>query len=458
MKDISKIKNVYFLGIGGIGMSALARYFKFRGAAVSGYDKTSTSLTDELIREGIAVHFTENLKAIPKDTELVILTPAVPSDHKEYLFLKKNGYEIKKRSEILAEVIRNTYTIAVAGTHGKTTITSMIAHILKSAGKDVTAFIGGIAKNYNSNLILSQKNSLAVVEADEYDRSFLHLHPDVAVISSMDPDHLDVYGDRNYMVESFTMFAKQVRNNGGLFIKKGLKLSDKTIKFRTYSARLKSDFIAEGIHVKEGSFYFSIRFPDDKKVDIRLGVPGLHNVENAVAAAAVASELGISKTLIKKALESYSGVLRRFDYRIREKELIYIDDYAHHPEEIKACLSAARMLYPNKKITGVFQPHLYSRTRDLAEGFTESLSLLDELILLDIYPAREMPIKNVTSEKLLKKVKLKNKILCSKEDLIEELIKRKLEVLITIGAGDIDQLVMPIEKSLLNMLTVERTF
>ncbi|HNW97312.1 MAG TPA: UDP-N-acetylmuramate--L-alanine ligase [Bacteroidales bacterium] len=458
MKEINKIKNIYFLGIGGIGMSALARYFKSLGANVSGYDKTPTPLTSELIKEGINVHFDENINAIPENVDLVVYTPAVPKDHKEFIYLKENKFSLKKRAEVLAGVVNDSFTIAVAGTHGKTTITSMIAHILKCAKKDVMAFIGGIAKNYKSNLILSGKNSIAVVEADEYDRSFLQLHPDIAVISAMDADHLDIYGDKNYVVESFTLFAKQIRNEGKLFLKKSLKLTDDKIKYQSYSAKVKCEYMASDIKVSDGAFYFTLNFPENKKTEIKAGVPGMHNVENAVAAAAVAYQMGVQVNVIKKALESYSGVMRRFDYRINEKELVFIDDYAHHPEEIKACLNAVRELYPSKKITGVFQPHLFSRTRDFADGFAESLAMLDECILLDIYPARELPIKGVTSEMLLEKIKIKNKSLCTRDDLIEELVKRKLEVLVTIGAGDIDQLVLPIEKSLKNILKIQREF
>lgn len=458
MADLNKIKSFYFLGIGGIGMSALARYFRRNGAKVSGYDKTPTPLTEALIKEGIHLHFEEDVKKIPKDVQLVVYTPAVPKDHKEYVFLKENNFPIMKRSEILAEVVKDTFTIAVSGTHGKTTITAMIAHILKTAGKDVMAFVGGITKNYNSNLILSEKNKISVVEADEYDRSFLQLHPDMAVISAMDADHLDIYGDQDYMVESFTLFAKQIRKNGKLFLKKSLKLSDESVRTCSYSAKQKADFYADNIEIRDGAFYFTLYLKGEKEIKIKAGVPGYHNVENAVAAASVATTMGVSSSQIKKALESYQGVLRRFDYRINEKELIFIDDYAHHPEEIKACLNAARMLYPKKKITGIFQPHLYTRTRDLAGGFAESLALLDELILLDIYPARELPIEGVTSEMLLKKIKMKNKVFCSREELVEELIKRDLEVLITLGAGDIDQLVLPIEKSLKNILKVQKEF
>jgi UDP-N-acetylmuramate--alanine ligase len=457
MVDIKKIKKVYLLGIGGIGMSALARFFKAKGAQVSGYDKTQTTLTDELCKDGIKVHFDENIEMIPKDVDLVIYTPAIPKDHKEYLFLKEKGIEIHKRAEILGLVTQDSYTIAVSGTHGKTTITSMIAHILKQSGKDIFSFIGGISKNYKSNLILSDKNLIAVVEADEFDRSFLQLHPDIAVISSMDADHLDIYGNQDYMIESFRLFANQIKDNGKLFLKKSLVLSNiKTIPL-TYSAIEKADYYATDIRIENGYFHYTIKCPDNLNIKIKSIVPGKHNVENAVVAAAIALNIGVQPNEIKKALQSYTGVCRRFDYRIKTNDLIFIDDYAHHPEEIKACLNAARELYPGKKITGVFQPHLFTRTRDLADGFIKSLSMFDELILLDIYPARELPIEGITSENLLKKIPLQNKMVCKKEDLIEELIKRKLDVLITIGAGDIDQLVEPIEKSLKNILRISKS-
>ena len=415
MINIDKIKKVYFLGIGGIGMSALAKYFKAKGAQVSGYDKTSTPLTDELIKKGIAVHFEEKIELVPKDIDLVIYTPAVPKDHKEYVYLKKKGYEIRKRAEILGMITKNSYTVAVSGTHGKTTITSMIAHILKQSGMDIYSFIGGISKNYKSNLILSKNSAIAVVEADEFDRSFLQLHPNIAVISAMDADHLDIYGSRDYLVESFRLFANQIKENGTLFLKKSLTLSGVNSMVKTYSAIEKADYFADDIKVKNEFFHYTINCPGKIKIPVKAGVPGLHNVENAVAASAVALNFGVAPEKIKKALQSYTGVCRRFDYRIREKELVFIDDYAHHPEEIKACINAARKLYPGKKITGIFQPHLYTRTRDLAEEFAKSLAMLDELILLDIYPARELPIKGVTSEMLLKKIKIKNKIVCSKE-------------------------------------------
>lgn len=448
MQDIDKIKKVYFLGIGGIGMSALARYFKAKGAVVCGYDKLATPLTSELINEGIPVHFDENIEFVPKDLDLVIYTPAIPKDNKEFIYLKENGYNIHKRAEVLGLITQNSFTVAVAGTHGKTTITSMIAHILKQAGKDIFSFIGGISKNYNSNLILSEKNTITVVEADEFDRSFLQLCPDIAVISSMDTDHLDIYGSKEYMVESFKLFANRIKENGKLFLKKGLSLPGPDANVQSYSAKEKADYYASDVKVKNGVFYYTILCPDNIKISVKAGVQGMHNVENAVVATAVALNFGISSEEIKNALQSYSGVRRRLEYRIKEKNLVFIDDYAHHPEEIRACVNAVRELYPGKKITGVFQPHLFSRTRDLADGFVESLSMFDELILLDIYPARELPIEGVTSQMLLDKINIKNKMLCSKEELIETLIRRKLEVLVTMGAGDIDQLVEPIEKSL----------
>ena len=452
MLNLNNIKKVYFLGIGGIGMSALARYFKAMGAEVSGYDKTSTTLTNELIHEGIPVHFDENIALLPKNANLYIYTPAVPKNHKEYEFLIQNEFLIHKRAEVLGLITKNVFTIAVAGTHGKTTITSMIAHILKEAEKDVFSFIGGICKNYHSNLILSKNNTICVVEADEFDRSFLQLHPDIAVISSMDADHLDIYGNENYMIESFSLFASQRKANGVLFLKKNLKLNDTPANTLSYSANEKADFFASDIKIENGNYFYKINGPDNLIFNVKSGVPGMHNVENAVIAAAVAYNMGIQWDVIAKALETYCGVQRRFDYRINTKDLVFIDDYAHHPEEIRACLKSVKELYPGKKITGVFQPHLFSRTRDLADGFVETLSLLDELILLDIYPARELPIEGISSKMLLDKIKIKNKVLCLKENLIPLILQKKPEVLVTMGAGDIDQLVEPIEKCLMNNL------
>ncbi len=458
MMKLSDIKNIYFLGIGGIGMSALARYFKANGVQVSGYDKTKTSLTEELIKEGILVHFEDDVNSLPQEIDLVIYTPAIPAEHKEFRFLKEKGYQMMKRAEILGLITGDSFTVAVAGTHGKTTTTSMIAHILKQSGKDVFSFIGGITKNYNSNLILSEKNSLAIVEADEFDRSFLHLRPDIAVISSMDADHLDIYGSKDYMVESFKLFADRIKPGGKLIIKKSLELPAVAAQSLTYSAKEKADYFVSDVKIEKGNYQYKVHCPDNIVISVKTGVPGMHNVENAVATIAVALNLEVKPEEIENAIQSYTGVIRRFDYHIKEDELVFIDDYAHHPEEIKACLRTARELYPGKKITGIFQPHLYTRTRDLAEGFADSLAMLDELILLEIYPARELPIEGITSQMLLDKIEIKNKMICSKENLIEELIKRKLEVLITLGAGDIDQLVVPIEKSLKNILNVMKTY
>lgn len=455
MTDINKIKVVYFLGIGGIGMSAIARFFKAKGAVVAGYDKTPTALTDELIKEGIAVHFDESIETLPENIDLVVYTPAIPAEHKEFVFFNEKGFNIRKRSEVLGMITRETFTIAVSGTHGKTTITSMIAHILKQSKKDIISFIGGISKNYNTNLILSENITIAVVEADEFDRSFLQLRPDYAIISSMDADHLDIYGSRDFLIESFRLFASQVKENGKLFLKKKLELPGISAETISYSAKEKADYYAANIRVENGCFHYNICCPDNINISVKTVVPGLHNVENAIVATAIALNLGVSPAGIKKALQSYSGVVRRFDFRIKEKNLVFIDDYAHHPEEIKACIAAVRELYPGKKITGVFQPHLFTRTRDLAEDFAESLAKLDELILLDIYPARELPVEGVTSEMLLDKIIMENKMLCQKENLIEVLIRKEPEVLITIGAGDIDQLVEPIEKSLKNIYKIK---
>jgi UDP-N-acetylmuramate--alanine ligase len=447
--------NVYLLGIGGIGMSALARYFNAMGKAVSGYDKTRTALTDELAAEGIDIHFTEDvakLRALgltPENT-LVIYTPAVPKSHSEYIYFTAEGFGIKKRSEVLGQITENSFTVAVAGTHGKTTTSSLIAHILRSSGVDCSAFLGGITQNYGTNLLigknLNDSGSIVVVEADEYDRSFLALHPDIAVITSIDADHLDIYGSQELMHESYNLFARQVKKGGVLIAKKGTEAILKDVEARviSYSLRENTDFHASGIHVSGGQYRYSVMSTGAEMKDLTLGLPGSHNVENSVAAVAVAKTMGITDAQIRSALASFKGVKRRFEYHVKSEAFTYIDDYAHHPEELKACILSVRELFPSKKITGVFQPHLYTRTRDFAAEFSESLSLLDEVILLDIYPARELPIEGVTSAMLLKDIKSASKMVCSKEGLIEELKKRKLEVLLTAGAGDIDMLVEPI--------------
>jgi UDP-N-acetylmuramate--alanine ligase len=453
MRQVTEIKYFYFLGIGGIGMSALARYFNKMGKKVAGYDKIETSLTNELTDEGIDIHYEENINAIPseilsnKSDTLVVVTPAIPKNHTEWNYFINNGYSIVKRSELLGLLTKESKTVAVAGTHGKTTTSTIIAHLIKQSGINCSAFLGGIAKNYNSNLLLSKEKGLIVVEADEYDRSFLTLYPSMAVITSMDADHLDIYGSKEYMEESYRLFAQQVNSNGIIIAKKGLNLGENiSATVKTYSNREEADYVANNIRVEDGKFVFDFVSADKKIKNIVWGMPGRHNVENAIAAIAVALNLGVKEEIIKSALLSFEGVKRRFEFHVRTSKNVYIDDYAHHPEELKACIEGIKELYIDKKITGVFQPHLYSRTRDFAEGFAQSLDMLDECILLDIYPARELPIEGVSSQTIMDRMKLKNKKLLSKEALLEYINEKKPEVLVTLGAGDIDQLVEPIKK------------
>ncbi len=459
--DFKNIKQVYFLGIGGIGMSALARYFNSMGAKVSGYDKTPTKLTDELIAEGIDIHFYDNIRLIPATIKqlpyaieniLIVYTPAIPKNHSELFYFKESGFVIKKRAEVLGMITENSNTIAVAGTHGKTTTSTLIAHILKVANLDPSGFLGGISQNYNTNLLLSSSvasNNLVVVEADEYDRSFLTLHPAIGVITSVDADHLDIYGDEKYMQESYSLFAKQVKSK--LILKRNiLDKIDSGKKAITYSVNDESsDYFAENIRIENGAYHYDIVTPINIFSDLTLGLPGLHNVENSVAATAVGCEMGVSEDNIRKALKSFGGVKRRFDYQIKTDSLVYIDDYAHHPEELKAAINSVKEMYQNKKITGIFQPHLYTRTRDFADEFARSLDLLDECILMEIYPARELPIEGVSSKMLFDKMKSTNKRIVQNKDLVEEISKRKLEVLLTLGAGDIDMFVEPIRNTLL---------
>jgi UDP-N-acetylmuramate--alanine ligase len=442
--NLNNIHSIYFLGIGGIGMSGLARYFHSKGLKVWGYDRTQTPLTSALEIEGIPVHYSDDPALISDSPDLVIFTPAIPADNREFLFIKEMNYPVKKRAEVLGMLAEGRFTIAVAGTHGKTSITSIVAHILKSSGCNVTAFIGGVSRNYNSNVIISQPAEIMLAEADEYDRSFLNLMPDIAVITSMDPDHLDIYGTEEKLRESFMQFAGQIKPKGRLIIKKGLPLPQNVINI-IYSDSETCDAYARNIGIQNNKFIFDIVTAKDVIPEICFSLPGRHNVENAVAAASVAVEVGIDINAVKLALESYKGVERRFDYRINSEKIVYIDDYAHHPRELKACISAVKELYAGKKITCIFQPHLYSRTRDLADGFADALQIADELILLDIYPARELPIRGVTSELIFRKVNLSNKIMCRKEDVLDVLKSRKLDVLLTLGAGDIDTLVKPIE-------------
>ncbi len=457
--NILNYKLYYFLGVGGIGMSALARFFNHYHKAVAGYDKTASDLCKLLESEGIACHYDENvsglensLKDYKKEEVLIVYTPAVPKEHSEYQFLLKNDYTILKRSQVLGEITKQFKTIAIAGTHGKTTTTTLVTHLLKSAGINCFSFMGGISKNYNTNLLLgdvNDKDAYVVVEADEYDRSFLTLHPQIAVITSADADHLDIYGDANHVKEGYTLFSKQVKKDGVLIVKKNvdndLSLTDKRI---IYSLNLDTEYCAQSIRIENAQFFYDIKSPVESISNVTLGLPGLHNVENSIAAVAIAQQLGIKGEVIKEALRSFSGVKRRFDYRVKTEKVVYIDDYAHHPEELKATIGSVKKLYPGKKVTGIFQPHLFSRTRDFADAFAESLDMLDECILLEIYPAREKPLEGVNSQWLLDKMKLKNKKLLSKEDVLQEIEKHQKEVIVTMGAGDIDSLIGPIEKVL----------
>ena len=470
---LENINSIYFLGIGGIGMSALARYFNAMGKSVSGYDKTPTKLTDELIAEGINIHFEDNINLLPeifkdlnpesKSNHLIVFTPAVPKDHSEYVFFNLNGFNIKKRSEVLGLITEQSHTIAVAGTHGKTTTSSLIAHLLKAANLDCSAFLGGITQNYTTNLLLGEslkaqpstsnpdylKQHLIVVEADEYDRSLLTLHPEIAVITSVDADHLDIYGDKKFMEESYSLFARQVKSS--LIVKKSIEKNIETGKKPiTYSVNdTSADYYASNITIQAGEYHYDVHTPNGIFKNFILGLPGLHNVENSVSAVAVGCLLNIKEEDIRKALLTFKGVKRRFDYQIKTSNLVFIDDYAHHPEELKACINSVKEMYPNKKVTGIFQPHLYSRTRDFADDFAKSLDLLDETILMEIYPARELPIEGVSSQMLLDKMKSKHKIISQKTELVEEVCNRELQVLLTLGAGDIDTFVEPIRKKLI---------
>ncbi|MEO6302750.1 MAG: UDP-N-acetylmuramate--L-alanine ligase [Bacteroidia bacterium] len=457
--NILNYKLYYFLGLGGIGMSALARFFNHYKKEVIGYDKTATVLTNQLQDEGIACHFDDNVTALEsiltsykKEEVLVVYTPAVPKEHGEYQFLLRNNYTILKRSVVLGEITKQFKTIAIAGTHGKTTTTTLVTHLLKSAGINCFSFMGGISKNYNTNLLLgdvNDKNAYVVVEADEYDRSFLTLHPQIAVITSVDADHLDIYGDASHVKEGYTLFAKQVKSDGILIVKKNvdndLTLSNKRL---IYSLNLDTEYCAESIVMENAQFSYNIRSPVEAISGVTLGLPGLHNIENSIAAVAIAQQIGIKGDVIKNALRSFSGVKRRFDYRVKTEKVVYIDDYAHHPEELKATIGSLKKLYPTKKITGIFQPHLFSRTRDFVDDFAASLDMLDECILLDIYPAREKPIEGVTSEWLLSKMKLKDKKLMTKQQVLDRMKETTPEVLVTMGAGDVDSLIEPLEKIL----------
>ncbi|MBK7089932.1 MAG: UDP-N-acetylmuramate--L-alanine ligase [Chitinophagaceae bacterium] len=450
---IEKIKApVYFLGIGGIGMSALARYFNSRGHKVSGYDRTESELTKQLVKEGMIIHYDDNISLVEKNAALVIYTPAIPVGHSEFNFLKTNGFTIIKRSEALGLITENKLNICVAGTHGKTTTSAMVAHILRDSGFGCNAFLGGIATNYNSNFWSSEKN-VCVAEADEYDRSFLKLTPDVAVITAMDADHLDIYGTEKNMQDAFIEFTQRIKPGGLLIHKQELARSKefKAGKTWTYGARKENaDSFAQNVTIQNGAYKFDVTINKQTIKNVELNMGGRHNIENTVAAIAIARYLDIDEKKIKSAVSSFQGVKRRFEYVLKNNRHILIDDYAHHPEELRALITSAKELYPGKKCTIVFQPHLYSRTRDLADGFAEVLAIADEVILLPIYPARELPVEGVNSEMILSKMNIQQKIVVSKTGLLELLKKNETELLITAGAGDIDLLLAEIKSILVN--------
>ena len=450
---IEKIKApVYFLGIGGIGMSALARYFNSRGHKVSGYDRTESELTKQLVKEGMIIHYDDNISLVEKNAALVIYTPAIPVGHSEFNFLKTNGFTIIKRSEALGLITENKLNICVAGTHGKTTTSAMVAHILRDSGFGCNAFLGGIATNYNSNFWSSEKN-VCVAEADEYDRSFLKLTPDVAVITAMDADHLDIYRTKKNMQDAFIEFTQRIKPGGLLIHKQELARSKefKAGKTWTYGARKENaDSFAQNVTIQNGAYKFDVTINKQTIKNVELNMGGRHNIENTVAAIAIARYLDIDEKKIKSAVSSFQGVKRRFEYVLKNNRHILIDDYAHHPEELRALITSAKELYPGKKCTIVFQPHLYSRTRDLADGFAEVLAIADEVVLLPIYPARELPVEGVNSEMILSKMNIQQKIVVSKTGLLELLKKNETELLITAGAGDIDLLLAEIKSILVN--------
>jgi UDP-N-acetylmuramate--alanine ligase len=447
------MKVIYFIGIGGIGMSALARYFHSKGTKVSGYDKTSSSLTKELEQEGMQIHYEENVEIIPKDAELVVYTPAVPKEHKELVYYQQHGYKVVKRSDVLQIATESSFNICIAGTHGKTTITTMVAHLLRHTGYGCNAFLGGISVNYGTNFWGSEKK-VSVVEADEYDRSFLKLSPDIAIITAMDPDHLDIYGTAEEMEKAFIAFSGKIKPGGTLISKYGLKRTNDlqgTQQLTYHLQNRNADVFAENIRTMDGSYEFDVVVKKKKIENVKLNIGGLHNVENVIAAIASVSSLGIVKEKIKAAVAAFRGVKRRFEYVIKNDELVFVDDYAHHPEELRALISGAKSLFSNKKCTVIFQPHLYTRTRDLADGFAEVLDMADEVLLLPIYPARELPIAGVSSEMIIERMKNANKSVLNKEGLmkwIEKDFKKEGKVLITAGAGDIDLLVEPIKQIL----------
>jgi UDP-N-acetylmuramate--alanine ligase len=465
--NLQQFKLLYFIGIGGIGMSAIARYFHSRGVRIEGYDKTSTPLTKELEAQGMLIHYEENLSLLPATPDAVIYTPAIPANHLELVHYQKSpSVSVLKRSEILELITNHSKVIGVAGTHGKTTTSTIIAHVLKHTGFDCTAFLGGISTNYNTNFLIGV-NDWMVVEADEYDRSFLKLFPQLAVITAVDADHLDIYaGGLEDFENTFVEFTNQVRFNGKIFLKIPLAAQPKINKAAaentnhaaicTYSLQEEqADWHTKNIHYDNGIYDFEVWNKQEKKGNFKLGVHGLYNIENALAAIAIAYELAIETSKIIAAIAAFEGVKRRFEYILKTDKLIYIDDYAHHPNEIGPFLTSVRAIYPNRKVTVIFQPHLYSRTRDFAAGFSETLSNCEELILLPIYPARELPIPGISSEMLLENCTCPTKLVLPKEEVIQYLQKHTPDIICTIGAGDIDQIIQPLNQWLLTLINTQ---
>ena len=450
--DVNTLKSVYFIGAGGIGMSALVRYFLSIGKKVAGYDRTPSELTQKLIAEGAAIHYEENVEGIPNEfldpnTTLIIYTPAIPTTHAELIYFQKNGFTIQKRSQVLGLLTQSSKGLCIAGTHGKTTTSTMTAHLLHQSSVGCNAFLGGISKNYGTNLLLSDKSEYVVIEADEFDRSFHWLTPYASVITATDADHLDIYGTKEAYLESFNHYTSLIRPSGALIVRKGIELEPRLqegVSLYTYS-REEGDFHAENIHIGNGEITFDYVSPLGNIKDIQLGVPVAINIENGIAAMALAQISGVNNEDIKSAMASFGGVDRRFDFKIKNDKVVFLSDYAHHPEEIKQSILSMRALYEDKKITGIFQPHLFTRTRDFYKEFAESLSLLDEVILTEIYPARELPIKGISSRLIYDHLRPGiEKTLCNKEEILEILKQKDIEVLITLGAGDIENYVQPI--------------
>ncbi len=449
--NVRDINRVYFAGIGGIGMSALARFFREQGAVVSGYDKTETDLTRQLAAEGMAVHYTDDVQLLDKETQLVIYTPAIPKDHTELNWYNDNHYPVYKRSDVLQWITQAMHAVTVAGTHGKTTISTMIAYLLRETGYGCNAFLGGISVNYDCNY-WSSKNDTAVVEADEYDRSFLKLHPDIAVLTAIDPDHLDIYGTALEMEAAFIQYTKNIKIGGTLLVKHGLHRAGDLKGPQTVTYSLQNDaadVYAAQITQKDGGYIFDVTGGDWHIEGLHLQVGGMHNVENAVAAIAITQMLGIAPEKVKAALTGFKGVKRRFEYLIKNERVVYVDDYAHHPEELAALIKSAKHLFPGRRCVICFQPHLFSRTRDLADGFAHSLDMADEVILLDIYPARELPMEGVTSQMIADRMANPAHTIMSKDGLLEYVRKAPLDMFITAGAGDIDKLTGTIKEILL---------